>query len=164
MTADTVRDLAYRFLARGLVEKIDSGHNQIDDMGVVVESFIARDSDPDFIPGSWVLGVHIPDEERWGQILKGDYNGFSMEAWVYREQTTMTFDVPELLEGQTVENDGHSHRYVVKFDGNGKFIGGETMAGGTDLHKHNISKGTATDTVKGHNHRFSFLEGVLNRV
>jgi hypothetical protein len=163
MTRDEVRDLAWRFIARKMSDSIDLKHNQIDGSGVVVESFIARDDDQTFIPGSWVLGVHVPDATIWGQIQKGELNGFSMEAWVTQTPKIMTFDFPDEVDGETTVTADHKHAFAVKFDQDGRFLGGRTGPGGADGHTHLIVKGTATETTAGHNHRFSFLEGVLER-
>lgn len=43
----------------------------------VVESFIAREGDPDFASGSWVLGVQCSDDD-WEKVTDGTFTGFSM--------------------------------------------------------------------------------------
>ena len=43
----------------------------------VVESFIAREGDQDFIEGAWVMGVKYAPEI-WEKVLAGDYTGFSI--------------------------------------------------------------------------------------
>ena len=90
-TADDVEKAAHSFLEA--VAKGEGGadlmHLQDGDgplVGFPVESFIAP---IDFVwgvddrtevvkAGSWVMGVHYPDAEIWGQIVKGDLGAFSV--------------------------------------------------------------------------------------
>ena len=72
MTAETIEKMAYDFLANKQNVQVSKNH--------VVESFIARKDDPDFTQGAWVVGIHIPDEEVWQQIEKGDLTGLSIES------------------------------------------------------------------------------------
>jgi len=80
MTADTIEKMAHDFLANKKNSQISKSHDGMSDKGCVVESFIARDGDPDFATGSWVVGVHVPDVEVWSQIEKGELTGFSIEG------------------------------------------------------------------------------------
>lgn len=78
MTAPEIEKMAYEFMKSGKVNKIDTDHDLIENGSKVVESFIARKGDPDFPEGSWVMGVHIPDESIWQAVKKGELTGFSM--------------------------------------------------------------------------------------
>lgn len=160
MTAATIQEMAHSFMRRGLVSKIDIDHCQEESGCYVVESFIARDGDETFIPGSWVLGVKIPDAETWGKVQKGELNGFSLDGEGYRIATTLQITTPDVVTGMTDEFDGHAHEFFVKYDLEGHFLGGETSPG-PDGHVHEITRGTATEASNGHSHRFSFVEGVL---
>ena len=80
MTAETIEKMAHDFLANKKNSQISKAHDGNTDKGVVVESFIARENDPDFVSGSWVVGVHVPDTEIWKQIEKGELTGFSIEG------------------------------------------------------------------------------------
>lgn len=80
MTADTIEDMAHDFMANSRNANISTDHDGDTSKGCVVESFIARDGDPDFIAGSWVVGVHVPDAELWASIEAGDLTGFSIEG------------------------------------------------------------------------------------
>jgi hypothetical protein len=64
MTAEEIRLMAYRFMAKGEPYRIDKEHDKKECGAFVVESFIARENDPDFISGSWVIGVHIPGQRQ----------------------------------------------------------------------------------------------------
>lgn len=160
MNAEDIELMAHRFLAEGRVRDIDTEHDLQDNGSVVVESFIAREGDPDFPVGAWVLGVHIPDDEKWEQVKKGEIGGFSMYGLAYADEAELTIELPDdgLLWGHTLEHDGHTHQFVVKFDENGQLLGGETDE--VDGHRHTITRGTVTEPAGAfaHRHRFSYLE------
>jgi len=138
---------------------IDVGHDQQDCGAYIVESFIAQDGDPTFIPGSWVIGVHIPDPALWSQVKKGELNGFSLDGLGIRKDKPFVFDMPDTLTGQTEEAHGHFHTFTFKIGPKGE-ISGETNV--VDGHMHFIRHGTHTSDSAGHSHRFSFVEGILN--
>lgn len=162
MTPDTIRKMAHDFMKSGNLDSVDTNHDQKKNGSLVVESFIARDNDPDFIPGSWVVGIHIPEPTVWQLVKSGELNGFSMEGRGVRVDKEIEVYMPELLTGETMaHDDGHIHSFYVKFDDNGKFLGGYTGPG-PDGHSHVITKGTRTDDASGHTHRFSFVEGVMH--
>ena len=161
MTVDGIRDMMFGFMKAGRLKKIDVRHSTAESGCYVVECFQARDGDPDFIPGSWVLGVWCP-EHIWSEVEKGDLNGFSLDGVGIRVDTTIELDIPEELRGETAEAVGHHHVFIVKYDSEGNYRGGVTLPGGPDGHVHRIVKGAATEATDGHSHRFSFVEGVLN--
>ena len=80
MTAETIEKMAYNFMKQGRNSQINENHTGYKDKGYVVESFIVRKGDPDFIEGSWVVGVHVPDVEIWKQVENGTLTGFSIEG------------------------------------------------------------------------------------
>jgi hypothetical protein len=169
MRSDEIRKMAHDFLARGLTKNVDVEHdNELRDCAIV-ESFIAREGDPDFIPGSWVAGVHIADPELWDQVRKGEINGFSLQGVGMTTPSQVEIDVPSDVKGLTVKSEGdeHWHAFSVRFDDAGNFIGGTTIAtfpeGAID-HVHAIKHGTITEPYgeddANHTHRFSFVEGL----
>ncbi len=162
MTEETIREMAYGFMKKQAMDAIDTNHNRVPNGSVIVESFIAREDDALFIPGSWVLGVHVPDDETWGLVKSGELNGFSIDGHGVRVEAVLEIDMPDILAGETDEGpDGHKHTFFVKFDEDGKFLGGETSRA-PDGHYHVIKMGTCTEDASGHSHRFSFVEGVLD--
>jgi len=161
MTASEIQKMAHNFLANMRIRKIDTQHNNVENGSVVVESFIARESDPDFLPGSWVVGVHVPDKELWHKVKSGEINGFSMEGLVHSTPKVVEIEVPEEITGDTHEAEGHTHRFIVKFTEKGEFLGGSTTPG-PDGHVHVIKNGTVTEVESGHKHRYSFLDGLLD--
>jgi len=160
MSAEEIQKAAYHFMEMGRLTKIDTNHDLKVNGSYVVENFIARDGDPVFIPGSWVVGIKVPDPKIWSLIKSGELNGFSFGGRGYREEIVVSIEVPDHVSGLSDSVAGHAHQFVVKFDEDGNFLGGETdtVAG----HTHKITKGTLTDEVNGHAHRFSYVEGFLN--
>lgn len=158
MTKSEIELMAWRFMAQGRITKVDTEHNLKENGSLVIESFVAREGDPDFIPGSWVVGVHIPDPELWEQVKKGELNGFSLQGAGQRTEKVLEIEIPDdgIIKGDTEESEDHSHYYIVQFDSDGRFLGGETSV--VNGHKHSITKGTATEKVAGHSHRYSFME------
>jgi hypothetical protein len=161
MEAETIREMAWDFMRRGGVGNIDVGHDLRRSGCYVIESFIARDDDPLFIPGSWVMGVRVPSQELWRRIRNGEINGFSIYGQAVRQPATIELDLPDSLEGMTEEAQGHAHRFRVRLDHDGALTGGETLPA-ADGHVHRIVAGTVTEEAQGHRHRFSFVEGMLH--
>lgn len=161
MTRETIQEMAYEFLRKGLVHNIDMHHTRELTGSYVVESFIARDDDSIFIPGSWVIGVKIPDPVVWGLVKSGELNGFSLDGIGVRVETELEMELPEAVTGRTTKADGHDHEFTVRFDRDGNFLGGVTSPG-PDGHVHKIVRGTQTETTDGHAHLFSFVEGVID--
>ncbi len=167
MTAEEVRDAAYSFMGQCRMRKIDTMHDNVENGSFVVESFIAMDGQTTFIPGAWVVGVHIPDTGIWGKVKSGELNGFSMEALAIKTATEIIIEVPEVMQGVT-ERSGdtmHTHKWHIRFSPEGEFLGGSTgsVLDGDDPdpeHDHKISKGTVTEQggENPHRHRYSFVE------
>lgn len=162
MSAASIQDMCYGFMKKQNMGAIDTNHNRDPNGSYVVENFIAREDDTLFIPGSWVMGVHVPSDEVWGMVKSGELNGFSIDGEGVRVDAVFEVDMPDILAGKTDGGpDGHQHTFYVKFDDDGQFLGGETDRA-PDGHYHLIKLGTCTENAGGHNHRFSFVEGVLN--
>ena len=159
MTASEITKMAHEFLRSGRTGQIDVMHdNQVVEGCSVVESYIAQKDDPMFIPGAWVVGVHVPDEALWQMIKKGELNGFSMEALVTRHEREVVLEVPPIVQGLTSKSEDHIHRFYVSYDDKGQFKGGVTDR--VQDHSHPINHGTHTAVVAGHSHRFSSVDGV----
>lgn len=80
MSAETIEKMAHNFMQNLRNTSINKNHRGARDKGTVVESFIVRKGDTDFIEGSWVVGVHVPDKNIWEQVTKGELTGFSIEG------------------------------------------------------------------------------------
>ena len=158
MTPVEVRKMAHLFMTKQILDQCDTNHDNNLNGSVVVESFIAREDDVIYIPEAWVIGMHVPDPVMWEAIKSGEINGFSMEAFVHMREKVIEIEVPDVLGGVTVEANGHSHRYTVRFDDDGNFLGGSTAQDAG--HSHKILRGTITEEANGHTHRYSIAEEV----
>lgn len=159
MTAEQIMKMAHEFVRKQRMDQVDTHHdNELVPGVVVVESFIARKDDPDFIEGAWVVGVHVNDDDTWAAVKKGEINGFSMEAMVVREEMEIEIEIPPVVSGLTSKTEAHVHKFYVTYDANGKFKGGTTDE--VDGHKHSIIAGTITEEVNGHRHKFSAVDDI----
>src|SRR5262245_51658920 len=163
MTASDIETLAHKFMLKALSRKIDVNHDNQDGRASAVESFIARNGDPDFTPGAWVLGVKVFDRQVWTKIKSGEITGFSMQARV--RQIPMVVDMEELAEDQyrgrvnAGGEDAHGHDFWVLIDRKGNAVAGQTSEG-PDGHTHAIRENNRTDTSNGHVHTFDMRLGI----
>lgn len=158
-TKENIREFAYWYMANVENWYWDLNHDgeDVEDKVVMVESFIAREGDPDFINGSWVLGAWIRDDEIWQQVLDGELNGYSWEALVL----SFPVEVPvsnNVSYGKTEPaiGDGHTHTFFVLLDDTGR-----VMIGGTSFdhgHSHPIRSHTFTEVADDHVHIFNLVK------
>lgn len=160
MTVEEVRKMAHSFLKSMRVAKVDTNHDNNENGSAVVESFVAREGDQDFIPDAWVVGIHVPDGIVWQKIKSGELNGFSMEAMVKSRPQFIEIEVPEELVGKTAMEMNHEHEFMLVIDDEGNFVGGRTNM--VDGHWHEILSATVTEKSMGHAHRYSFVEEALS--
>lgn len=158
-TRQSIREFAYAFMVHGFGIDREHDNNDISDKAFVVESFIARDGDPDFIPGAWVVGMYIADDETWDQVRNHELNGYSYEALVKALEIEIEMPVVSVATGFTEPDleDGHIHPYIVFFDAEGKIIAGGTTE--VDGHSHPIRRHTFTQEGNFHIHIYNFLTG-----
>ncbi len=158
MSREAIKEFAYAYMIQGY--EIDVNHDNVvvDDVVSVVESFIVRPGDPDFIEGSWVIAMKINDDGIWQQVLDGTINGYSYEALVTMLPVAIQNLRNRVITGTTQPDleDGHTHTYTVVVDDLNKPLSGGT--GVTDGHSHGISTHTYTDITDAHWHRFDVLE------
>jgi len=161
---ESVRQFAYGFMINGF--GIDLRHDNDDvSQGVrIVESFIAREGDNMFVPGSWVVGIHVLDDQIWDDILSGELNGFSYEALVSVLPVEIVVPASRDITGVTQPDavDGHTHRFYVRVNVEGRVItGGTTVENG---HDHPITNHTFTnyDDADTHRHRYLVYEELAN--
>jgi len=157
MSAADVQKMAWDFLSSGKVGNIDVQHNLQISGCKVVESFVARPDDPDFTPGSWVLGTWCPDEI-WEKVLKGELNGYSFYGTTQKYPAKVLIEVTKQLVGTTELSTidiipYHQHNFVLNMDNKGRIVSGKTdvVLG----HSHVILMGTATEVALDHSHRVS---------
>lgn len=159
-TKESIKHAAYLFAEQGY--GIDRDHDNIDLTGtkaIVVETFIARAGDPDFIEGSWVVGMKILDDDLWEAVLNNEINGYSYEAIIEFMDAILTMEDDGVRVGVTEPDidDGHTHKYMVMVDENNRPISGGCSE--TNGHSHTISTHTVTDEAEGHTHRYNLVQG-----
>lgn len=157
-TREDTRAFCEMYMMRGYDIDTEHNHESVADVVKVVESFIARPGDPDFIEGSWVVGVKILDDDLWQQVLDGELNGFSHESFVNMTEIEIIDTGNRVVSGVTEPDliDGHTHTYTVIVNVLNQVVSGGT--GETDGHMHTISRHTITDKANGHVHRFQVIE------
>lgn len=181
MTAESIRTMAHRFLGEALTGAVDVQHdNDAREGCYVVESFIARKSDPEFIEGAWVVAMKVEDDDLWTAVKTGRLNGFSIQAEVFiGRKKAIVLDLPPVVEGKTqvasTGDDFHRHGYRVRFDEDGNFLGGETTVetGARSVHKHDIKQRSLTEDAADaagmtiptdrHFHRYTLLDRLAAR-
>ena len=153
---ESVRQFAYGFMINGFGLDINHDNNNVSYGVRVVESFIARDDDPDYVAGAWVVGIHVLDDSIWADILSGELNGYSYEALVSILPVDIVVPGVRNLIGVTLPDpdDAHTHNFWVRLDANGRVIaGGTTMDHG---HDHPIRNHTFTEHNEAGNHRHRY--------
>jgi hypothetical protein len=157
-TREAIKEFCYRFAMEGY--GIDVNHDNVEvGSGVfVVETFIARAGDPDFIEGSWVVAMKIMDDTIWQMVLDGEINGYSYEALCHMLPIKLDNLRNRVVTGVTYPDliDGHTHTYTVVLDPLNRPLSGGTTV--TDGHDHSISTHTYTDFADAHRHRFDVLD------
>jgi hypothetical protein len=171
MTAEEIQKSYLDFAINGDRTAIDLMHNNQKTGCTIVEMFLSRPGDPDFpIPGTWVVALYVPDKALWAAIKDGTFNGVSMEVYATRHATILEIEIPEVVRGSTMEAEGHTHRFSVMYDEDGRLIGGKTdvhtdKATGVK-HYHVIKRGTATEDAEGstgeHSHRFAVVDFLMS--
>lgn len=157
-TKEMVRDFAYGFMSEGF--GLDVNHDNVVRADLsVVESFIARKDDPDFIEGSWVVGVYVGDDEVWQMVRNGDITGFSWEGYVLMVpgELEMAGDFTRIGSTEPDIGDGHTHEFFAILDDDGRVIAGGTTE--TDGHSHLIRSHTFTEKAENHSHIYNLVIG-----
>lgn len=161
MSAQEIEKTAHNFMRGQRMYNVDTEHNLQKNDTVVIESFIARAGDPDFVPGAWVVGMHVVDPKTWNAIEKGEINALSMYGSGARDDALVEIDIPDdgIVKGDTHDFAGHTHTFFLQFDANGRVVKGETSKA-ADGHFHVIKGGTVTEASSGHAHRYSVSDAL----
>lgn len=169
MSREDIQKAAHKFMKDLRLDQVDSQHdNRLVKGAHIVESFIARKGDPNFIEGAWVVAMHIDNPDMWAKIKKGEINGFSLEAMATTTKGEVEVEIPPVISGDTSTNsitkdaapvESHSHQFFVTYDMDGNFLGGSTSR--VQGHSHVIKGGTITETSNGHTHRFSAVDNLF---
>jgi hypothetical protein len=153
MEPEEVEKMAHRYMRHAnLKDTIDTNHDNIPNGCYPVQSFIARESDTEYAPGSWVLAVKVTNDELWSKIVEGEINAFSMEIYVRRIPATVTYEITPNQVGSTETAEDHTHYFYAQLDETGRVVGGKTSVNAG--HSHEIQLNSVTETTNGHAHRF----------
>lgn len=87
--ADTIREMAQKYLTEGRADNVDEMHDRQDVEGVHLVQWFIKDSAKGVAPagfddiadGSLFAEYHVTDDAIWQQIKDGTYKGFSMEVF-----------------------------------------------------------------------------------
>jgi hypothetical protein len=164
MTAAEIEKTAHNFMRGQRMYNVDTEHNLQKNETVVIESFIARQGDPDYQAGAWVVGVHVVDPKVWSMVEKGEINAFSMYGSGTRDDALIEIEIPDdgIIKGDTHDFGGHRHVFNLQFNEDGKVVKGETdeVTVNGVAHKHIIKGGTITEAAAGHTHRYSVSDAL----
>lgn len=163
MSAPDIEQLAHKFMLKLLTKHIDVMHDNQPGKAAAVESFVAREGDPDFTVGAWVLGTKVFDRALWSRIKSGEITGYSMQARV--RQIPMVVEMEDFPEDQyrgrvnAGGTDAHVHDFWILVDKRGNAVAGQTSEG-PDGHTHIIRENNRTDIAGGHVHTFDMRLGI----
>lgn len=152
MLPEDVKKMAHGFMISQKNGAVDVMHNNIKINASVVESFIAREGDPDYADGAWVAVTKVMDDTAWQLVLDGKLNGYSMEVNTRLTNALVEIVTDVIVSGVSEVADDHNHVYIVQVDESGRVLGGKTSE--DNGHSHEIKLGTATEASSGHSHRF----------
>lgn len=117
MTAETVKEAAFRFLERSKNSEITLMHEGKTDGVSVVESWVSEKNDPklaavgikDIPAGSWCVTMRVQNPDVWGMVKDELLKGFSIEGLFKRGEKinfnteiefVMDEDLKKMLEAQ----------------------------------------------------------------
>ena len=83
----TLERLAHQYME--FMRNVDLQHDRESRAGVPVESYIARDDDPVFLPGAWIMGTRVDDDEVWDRINQGEITGYSIDVMARQESVSV---------------------------------------------------------------------------
>lgn len=156
--AEEIEKQAYDWFASGR-SLVDVNHDKQDrnaSGGVTpCQSFIARKGDPDYVPGSWVVGAIVSDPELVAKVETGELNGWSWSGPYNLQPFLALVSHPIEGSGTTERADGpyppHDHPVeALKFDDNARVI--PTQTGVRFQHFHEIKGTTRTERTHAHAH------------
>lgn len=80
MNEDEIEKAAHLFMKE--FRNVDKQHDFTSGYGEVIESWVAKSEmkleDQDIKKGTWLMSVHVTDDDTWESIQKGEITGFSM--------------------------------------------------------------------------------------
>ena len=85
----TLEKAAHSFNANGHQKNVTIQHDGVNINAAVVESYIAKQGDPLFTPGTWVAVIKVRDPAIWQAIERGTLKGVSFEGTGNRREATL---------------------------------------------------------------------------
>lgn len=87
--ADTIREMAQKYLTEGRADRVDEMHDGDEVGGVHLVQWLIKDTEKGVAPagfddiadGSLFAEYHVTDDDVWQQIKDGTFKGFSMEVF-----------------------------------------------------------------------------------
>lgn len=160
---EAIKEFAYLYAKMGYGIDVEHDNQDVQKLGVyVVEWFLARDGDPLFIPGSWVVAMKVEDDILWQKILNNEINGYSYQADVTMFPVELQNLRNRMVTGVTSPDpvDGHQHEYVVILNPLNRPISGGTST--VKGHCHKIVSHTYTEAGSAllgtpHKHRYQVI-------
>lgn len=152
MLPEDIEIMAHRFMKLDLANAIDTDHDNVPNGSWPIESYIAKENDEEYTPGSWVLGVKIVDPVVWARVKSGELNGFSFQSMVRPVEMDVEYLVLRDHVGQTEVHEDHEHVFFLAVDDQGRVVSGSTNE--VNGHKHVIRRASVTEMAAAHTHRF----------
>lgn len=109
--ADTIKQIAQRFFAKGYQNNLRLTHNGDITDATVYQSFIVdteknihSPKDLNLPNGSWVIGVKVNNDEAWQRVKNGEFRGFSVEGKFKLKDKTEDIELQKQLDKIKVLN------------------------------------------------------------
>ena len=104
--ADTIRQMAEKYLAESRQNNVDENHNGNDVEGVQMVQYFIKDTEKGIVPegfdeiadGSLFAEFHITNDEVWAKVKDGTYTGFSLEGIFAAAPETDQRDIDEIVD------------------------------------------------------------------
>ena len=114
---NVVEKMAHQYMEEGRLWSFTENHDSIADDTVVVESWVKMGKNDksvelgiDVPDGTWMMGVHITNDELWNKVKNGELKGFSIECAAFLDEikinkdTKMNKDNEVKLEAVEIDN------------------------------------------------------------
>lgn len=105
---DTIERLSQNFLKQGFQKNWTKNHDEEANGITVVESWIKADMEKDKsvaigldneLPvGTWFVGAKVDDVDLWDKIKNGEWNGFSIEAFIELDEIESKFSIETTID------------------------------------------------------------------
>ena len=105
--ADTIREMAEKYLAESRQNNVDTMHdkNEVEDVQMVqffikdAAKGISPEGFDDIADGSLFAEFHVTNDDVWAAIKDGTYQGFSLEGVFDLQPDTRQDDIDEIVDG-----------------------------------------------------------------